>query len=65
MPAGKVRVAILDDHQSIIDGYVYRLSTNSDVQVVATATYGEDLEPMLKRESGRCAVARSQCAHLA
>lgn len=47
MSAGKVRVAILDDHQSIIDGYIYRLDGTPGVEVVATAIYGEELEPML------------------
>lgn len=47
MPAEKVRVAILDDHQSIIDGYIYRLSSTPEIEVVATATYGEELEPLL------------------
>jgi DNA-binding NarL/FixJ family response regulator len=49
MPAGKVRVAILDDHQSIIDGFIYRLSSTPEIEVVATATYGEELEPLLAR----------------
>jgi DNA-binding NarL/FixJ family response regulator len=49
MPAEKVRVAILDDHQSIIDGYIYRLNHTPGVEVVATATYGEELEPMLEK----------------
>jgi len=43
----KIRVSILDDHQSIIDGYRYRLSRADRVQVVATACFGEALEPML------------------
>lgn len=43
----KIRVAILDDHQSIIDGYLYRLSQTPEIEVVATATFGEELEPML------------------
>lgn len=47
MPAEKVRVAILDDHQSIIDGYIYRLSSTPEIEVVATATHGEELEPLL------------------
>src|SRR5918994_1815797 len=47
MPAEKVRVAILDDHQSIIDGYTYRFSSTPEIEVVATATYGEELEPLL------------------
>jgi DNA-binding NarL/FixJ family response regulator len=49
MPAEKVRVAILDDHQSIIDGYVYRLSQTPEIEVVATVNYGEDLEPALMK----------------
>jgi DNA-binding NarL/FixJ family response regulator len=39
-----VRVAILDDHQSIIDGYMYRLSQCPEIEVVATAAFAEDLE---------------------
>lgn len=49
MPAETVRVAILDDHQSIIDGYIYRLNHTDGVDVVATATFGEELEPMLEK----------------
>lgn len=49
MPVEKVRVAILDDHQSIIDGYIYRLNHTPGVEVVVTATYGEELEPMLEK----------------
>jgi two-component system nitrate/nitrite response regulator NarL len=45
----KIRVSILDDHQSIIDGYSFRLSTQPEIQVVATANYGDELEPMLAR----------------
>lgn len=49
MPAEKVRVAILDDHQSIVDGYIYRLSATPEIEVVATATFGEELEPILAK----------------
>jgi two-component system, NarL family, nitrate/nitrite response regulator NarL len=42
-----IRVTILDDHQSIIDGYLYRLSNVPDLEVVATISYGEELEPTL------------------
>jgi two-component system, NarL family, nitrate/nitrite response regulator NarL len=45
--AEKIRVAILDDHQSIIDGYLYRLNSASDIEVVATLSAGEELEPAL------------------
>ncbi|HSL30473.1 MAG TPA: response regulator transcription factor [Anaerolineales bacterium] len=47
MPAKKIRVAILDDHQSIIDGYLYRLSQTPEIEVVATVNYGDELEPTL------------------
>jgi DNA-binding NarL/FixJ family response regulator len=43
----QIRVAILDDHQSIIDGFVYRLSLNRKIQIVGTAIYGEELEEMV------------------
>jgi two-component system nitrate/nitrite response regulator NarL len=43
----KIRLAILDDHQGIIDGYLYRLSNSQDIEVVFTLSYGETLEPML------------------
>ncbi len=46
MPA-KIRVAILDDHLGMIDGYCYRLSSAEDIEVVATATYGEAIETLL------------------
>ena len=43
----KVRVAILEDHQSVIDGYLFRLGQTPEIEVVATAAFGEDLKPML------------------
>lgn len=47
----KIKVAILDDHQSIVDGYLYRLDHLSEIEVVATAAFGEELEPMLKKHA--------------
>jgi two-component system nitrate/nitrite response regulator NarL len=44
-------VAILDDHQSIIDGYLYRLAQISDIQVVGTIRFGEELETLLNEHS--------------
>ena len=46
-----IRVAILDDHQGIIDGYLFRLNGAEDIEVVATMTYGEELEPTLDEQS--------------
>ena len=51
MPAEKVRVAILDDHQSIIDGYIYRFSSTQEIEVVATPTYGDELEPLVAKHA--------------
>ena len=43
----KIRVAILENHQGILDGYQFRLSSSPDIEITATATFGETLEPML------------------
>ncbi len=48
-PNRKINVVILDDHQSIVDGYVLRLGQNPKIEVVATANFGNDLEPMLEK----------------
>ena len=47
MTTRTIRVIILDDHQSIIDGYVYRLSNAPGFEIVATISYGEELEQAL------------------
>ncbi|MBN2386050.1 MAG: response regulator transcription factor [Anaerolineales bacterium] len=44
-----VRVAIVDDHISIVDGYQYRLAKSPKIEVVATGTCGEEIEPLLAR----------------
>jgi DNA-binding NarL/FixJ family response regulator len=44
----KIQLIIMDDHQSIVDGYLYRLSNIPEIEVVATLAYGEELEPALK-----------------
>lgn len=46
----KIRVAILDDHQSVIDGYFFRLNPVPDIEVVASARYGAELETLLERQ---------------
>lgn len=43
----KIKVVILDDHQSIVDGYLYRLSQTPEIEVVATLAYGDDVESAL------------------
>jgi two-component system, NarL family, nitrate/nitrite response regulator NarL len=44
----KIRVTIMDDHQGIVDGYLYRLGQVPEIDVVATLAYGDDLESALK-----------------
>jgi DNA-binding NarL/FixJ family response regulator len=46
----KIRVTILDDHQSTIDGYVFRLSANPQIEVAATISFGDELEPTLAKQ---------------
>lgn len=45
----KIRVTILDDHQSIVDGYLFRLGTSQRVQVVAAIGFGDELESTLDK----------------
>lgn len=45
----KIRVTILDDHQSIVDGYLFRLNTIIEIEVAATLAFGEELEPTLAK----------------
>jgi DNA-binding NarL/FixJ family response regulator len=47
----KIQVMIMDDHQGIVDGYRYRLSMVSNIEVVGTLSYGEELEPALKENA--------------
>ena len=47
----KIRVIIMDDHQSIVDGYLFRLSGIPEIEVLATLSYSENLEPTLKEKS--------------
>jgi two-component system nitrate/nitrite response regulator NarL len=48
MPHPTIQVAILDDHQSIIDGYLYRLQKVPSIEVVLTCNYGCILEDEIK-----------------
>lgn len=45
----KIHVAILDDHQSIVDGYLYRLEKDPQIEITATMTFGDELEPTLEK----------------
>lgn len=42
-----IRVAIADDHQATVDGYLYRLGRYDDIEVVGTAFNGQELEALL------------------
>lgn len=44
-----IRVTILDDHQSIVDGYRFRLGNSQRVQVMAAIGFGDELEPTLEK----------------
>jgi two-component system nitrate/nitrite response regulator NarL len=44
-----VRVAILEDHQGIIDGYIYRLSRVPSIEIVGIMYYAEELEDFLRK----------------
>lgn len=43
-----IRVAILEDHQSVIDGYMYRLRDAPQIEVVLTTAYSLHLEKSLQ-----------------
>lgn len=43
----RIRVAILDDHQSILDGYQFRLQQAPEVLVTGTASNAEEFESLL------------------
>ena len=47
-PSAPIQIAILDDHQGIIDGYRYRLDSEPDMEVVADASFGDNLEVVLQ-----------------
>lgn len=42
-----IRVAVLEDHPVVIQGYKSYLSHENDIEIVASAAFGEELEPML------------------
>lgn len=44
----KIRVAILDDHQSTVEGYTARFAGNKNIQVVGSANYGYQLDDLVQ-----------------
>ncbi|MFN8385845.1 MAG: response regulator transcription factor [Anaerolineales bacterium] len=47
----KIRVTILDDHQTTVDGYHLRLDASPRVEVVAAIHHGDELKETLKKHS--------------
>ena len=47
MNESHINLVILEDHRSIVDGYLYRLQENSSIRVARVITCGEELEPTL------------------
>ncbi len=47
----KIRVAALDDHLGIIDGYLYRLNRSPEVEMVGAATNAADFEKLLTTQA--------------
>lgn len=45
--AETIRVVILEDHPSIVDGYQFRLGRAKDIKIVAALSFGEELESAL------------------
>jgi len=45
----KIRVTILEDHQSIVDGYVFRLGSAPNIEIAATISFADELEQTLQK----------------
>jgi two-component system nitrate/nitrite response regulator NarL len=52
--ASLIKVAILEDHQSIIDGYMLRLQNVDDIELVDVVRSGDELMPMLQAHPEIC-----------
>jgi len=44
-----IRMGILDDHQSTVDGYLFRLINFQNIKVAATASFGDEIDGMLNK----------------
>ena len=49
--AKPITVAVLDDHQVVLDGYAYRLADHPDIRIVLTAQNGAELHARLKLQA--------------
>ena len=46
----KIRVTILDDHQSIMDGYLFRLNKIPEIEVAGTIAFCKEVVPTLAKK---------------
>lgn len=46
--AAFIKIAILEDHQSVVDGYMFRLRDANDMGIVGVASNGEELTSLLQ-----------------
>ena len=49
-----IKVAILEDHQSVVDGYMFRLREAKDMAIVGVAANGEILSDLLQEHPDIC-----------
>ena len=47
----KINVLILEDHQSIVDGYMFRLANNPNIEINETIAYGNLLLPSIDKHN--------------
>ena len=47
--SGFIKIAILEDHQSVVDGYMFRLRDANDIEVGGVAANGEELSDLLQK----------------
>lgn len=50
-PEKKLRVAVLEDHPVVVDGYTLRLSAYPNIELVAAASNGEQLDKLLEEHT--------------
>lgn len=47
MASNPINISILEDHQGIIDGYLYRLAADKNLNIGGIARFGQDLKQIL------------------
>jgi DNA-binding NarL/FixJ family response regulator len=46
--AEPIKISIIEDHPSIVDGYSYRLASDSRIKICGIARFGDEILPMLE-----------------